>query len=304
MNGSGDELFARAGFTLNQDCRRRRRHARDLLQNRLQGSALAHDLSEIEVFHTRHLVRNGLLNRIQQILIVEWLGKEFNRSSLHGADGHRDVSVTSDENDRDLRFGGSEFPLEVEPAQTRQPHVQHKAAGPIRAAGLQKFLRRSERLDSPPDRPDETLNGFTHRRIVINHEHDGDFLVHGTFPLPLDRRNAALDSVHKSAHIRRAEWTALSRASSLNGLRRKSIAPPSNASLCSASLPCAVTKMMGTRRGAALSCRWSSRPLIPGNRRSTSRHAADCRQSVFRRSSAEANVSTLNPTDRMRLFSA
>ena len=42
------------------------------------------------------------LNRIEQILISEWLGQEFNRPSLHRLDGHRNISMPGDENDGEL----------------------------------------------------------------------------------------------------------------------------------------------------------------------------------------------------------
>src|ERR1700731_2692296 len=54
----------------------------------------------LRVTPRRAVALKGLLNRVQKILIAEGLGKEFRRPGFHGAHRHRDVAVTSDEDDR------------------------------------------------------------------------------------------------------------------------------------------------------------------------------------------------------------
>src|ERR1700694_2006155 len=42
----------------------------------------------------------GNLNRIQQILIAEWFGQEFDRSRLHCPHRHWDITVSADKYER------------------------------------------------------------------------------------------------------------------------------------------------------------------------------------------------------------
>jgi len=55
------------------------------------------------------------LNRIQQILIAEWLSEELDCSRLHGADSHGDISMGSDEDDGNMNVTFSQVALKVEP---------------------------------------------------------------------------------------------------------------------------------------------------------------------------------------------
>src|ERR1700733_8793441 len=48
-------------------------------------------------------------NSIQQILITEWLGEEFNRPSLHGANTHRDVAMAGEKDDRNINLPGGQL---------------------------------------------------------------------------------------------------------------------------------------------------------------------------------------------------
>ena len=43
----------------------------------------------------------GLLDSIEQFLIPKGFGEKLHRSVLHGPDGHRDVPMAGDEDDRD-----------------------------------------------------------------------------------------------------------------------------------------------------------------------------------------------------------
>jgi hypothetical protein len=86
-----------------------------------------------------------------------------------------------DEDNRsvDIRFG--QLALEVQPTQPRQAHVEHQAAGHIRASALQELPRRREGLDRQPHRPEETLQRVAHRCIIINNEYHGASFGHDTF---------------------------------------------------------------------------------------------------------------------------
>ena len=71
------------------------------------------------------------LNRIEEILIPERLGEEFDRARLHGAHRHRDIAVSADENDGNLDARLGEFGLKVESAQAGQSDIEHQARGRI-----------------------------------------------------------------------------------------------------------------------------------------------------------------------------
>ena len=58
----------------------------------------------------------GNLNRIQQILIAEWFGQEFDRPRLHGPHGHGDITVAGDKYDRNANVSLGQLVLEIEPA--------------------------------------------------------------------------------------------------------------------------------------------------------------------------------------------
>jgi hypothetical protein len=55
--------------------------------------------------------------------------------------------MSRDEYDRYSNVRIRQFGLEVEPAQSGQPYVEHKAAWNIRSLALQELLGGSERLD-------------------------------------------------------------------------------------------------------------------------------------------------------------
>ena len=78
--------------------------------------------------------------------------------------------MAGDEDDGDVQPGFRHPPLEVQTAQARQAHIQHKAAGYGRAVAAQELLRGGERGDAEPDGPDEVLQRAPHRRIVVDDE--------------------------------------------------------------------------------------------------------------------------------------
>src|SRR5258705_2794605 len=100
------------------------------------------------------------------------------------------------------------------------------------------------------------------------------------------------------------ELMASNKAFSLNGFWRKSIAPAASACARACPSPCAEIKTMAIWQLAASSWACSSRPLIPGSRKSSTRQAASEGVAKFKKSSAEANSFTLSPTDLMSLLSA
>ena len=55
----------------------------------------------------------GGVNRVQEILIVPWLFQELDGSRLHGPDGHWNVSVPANKDNRNGIVGLSQLALEI-----------------------------------------------------------------------------------------------------------------------------------------------------------------------------------------------
>src|SRR5258708_9427160 len=70
-------------------------------------------------------------NSIQQILVAERLGEEFDCPSLHSANTHWDVPVAGQKDYRDTNFSRCKLPLKIEATQSRYSDVQHKSTGRI-----------------------------------------------------------------------------------------------------------------------------------------------------------------------------
>src|ERR1700735_240957 len=81
------------------------------------------------------IVSDGLLNRVQQVLAANRLGRELQCSFFHRTHRHRNIAVPGNENDWkvDVRF--VQFALKVKAVQTWHPHVEDKTGGRIRALG-------------------------------------------------------------------------------------------------------------------------------------------------------------------------
>src|SRR5438045_3184181 len=90
------------------------------------------------------VARDALLDRVEQILVAEGLGQELDRSALHRPDGHRNVAVSGDEDDREVDIRGGELSLKVEAASSGQPDIENKAGGSVRTDRLEEFIDRSE----------------------------------------------------------------------------------------------------------------------------------------------------------------
>src|SRR6516162_602614 len=91
------------------------------------------------VLQPRAISREAQLDRVQQVLIAERLRQKFDRSSLYCLDGHRDVAVSRDEDDRNVNVRRRELSLKIETASSRQPDIEHQARGPFRAPFFHEF---------------------------------------------------------------------------------------------------------------------------------------------------------------------
>src|ERR1700686_3018798 len=110
------------------------------------------------------------LNGIEQILVVERFDQEFHGSSLHGLNAHGDVAVGSDEDNRDPDVALVQLTLKIDPANSRQPHVEDQTAREVGTVAGEKFSRRSEGFDWQVYRFQQAPNGIAHGGIIIHNE--------------------------------------------------------------------------------------------------------------------------------------
>src|SRR5580692_4687042 len=85
----------------------------------------------------------SLLNCVQQVLVSEGFRQEFHGARFQCSDGHGNVSVRRNKNDRNLHSGLGQLALEIEPTHLRQPYIQNQTTRVIGAFPLQKLLASS-----------------------------------------------------------------------------------------------------------------------------------------------------------------
>ena len=80
--------------------------------------------------------------------------------------------MAGDEDDRNANVGLGQLGLKIEAAQSRQPDVEHQAAGNVRQLALQQLRRRAEHLDLQSHRLKKIGQRPAHREIVVDNEDD------------------------------------------------------------------------------------------------------------------------------------
>src|SRR6266446_2383950 len=122
------------------------------------------------VLQPRAISHEAELNRVQQVLVAERLGQKLDRSSLYRLDGHRDVAISGDEDDRNVNIRRRELSLKIQTTSARQPDIEHEAGRAVRAPFVQKFGNRSQGLGLHADGSDQTTERLADPRVVIDGE--------------------------------------------------------------------------------------------------------------------------------------
>src|ERR1700682_1527537 len=131
-------------------------------------------LAKLALLLAHHPVAiQGLMDRIQQVLIAEWLGEKLYRTGFHGLHTHGNISMTGDKDDRNLEAGVSQLALKIKTVDAGKSHVQNQATWSIRPRVAQEFLRSLESLRTQANRLQHALYGRTHQGVVINDKHCG-----------------------------------------------------------------------------------------------------------------------------------
>jgi hypothetical protein len=85
---------------------------------------------------------------IQQILMTNRLGQEFDRACFHGPDRHWDIGMAADKDDRQKYVFRHETIVEIQPASPWQPDIEDETPEAARRITVEKLLNRSEQFCS------------------------------------------------------------------------------------------------------------------------------------------------------------
>src|SRR5579863_2521322 len=90
-------------------------------------------------------------NSVQEVLIADRLGEEFDRPSLHGANTHWNIAVASEKDYGDTNVSRCQLTLNIDATQSGQSDVQHEATGHACAFLAQEGIGRVKALNLQPD---------------------------------------------------------------------------------------------------------------------------------------------------------
>ena len=129
------------------------------------------------------VVRDGVFNGLEEALVVDGLLKEVDGARLQGVDGHVDVAVAGNEDDRQVAAGFPQLELKLKAGHVRHADVEEETAG------ADVVVRGKERdgvgigLDVPAFAFNEEGPGVAHCVVIVDDADQGlvDFrrIVHG-----------------------------------------------------------------------------------------------------------------------------
>jgi hypothetical protein len=117
-------------------------------------------------------------DRVEQFLVVEWLGQEVNRARFHGTDRHGNVALTGDKDYWNCDVSFSQLPLEIEAAYSWQPNVQGDTGGHFRWFPVEKLSPGTEDFDLQTHGADQPPQGLSHGDIIIDYQDEASRLAH------------------------------------------------------------------------------------------------------------------------------
>jgi hypothetical protein len=141
------------------------------VRQRLQAFDVAPD--DQGVGPSRRVERNAGDHRIEQRLVAHRLGEKIDGARLHRLHRHRNITMSSQEDDR-LRIAAlRQMVLQVKAARPRHAHVKDQAAGAVQYVGVGHFTGRGETHRLKARREDQLRHGLANGRIVIDDDDDG-----------------------------------------------------------------------------------------------------------------------------------
>ncbi len=121
--------------------------------------------------------RKTQLDRIQQILIAERLSQELDRAPFHRLHGHRNVTVSGDEDNRNVDVRRRELSLKIETTPARQSDIEHQTSWSVRAPFVQEFGNRRQGFGLHANGSDQAAKRLADLWVVIDDD-DGRLFGH------------------------------------------------------------------------------------------------------------------------------
>src|SRR5687768_730975 len=84
---------------------------------------------------------DSLLNCLEEILLIDWLGQKLNRPRFHCLHGGWDIAMACEKDDWDVQPEFRHTLLEMEPAESGELQVQYETTWRVSQRAGQKFLR-------------------------------------------------------------------------------------------------------------------------------------------------------------------
>jgi hypothetical protein len=92
------------------------------------------------------------MDRVQQVQIIDGFGKKFNRPGFDGSHGHAYITVTGDEDRRDVEVCLDQLLLQFQAIYFGQAHIQYQTPRVTWAPLQKEFPCRPEKLDTKSGR--------------------------------------------------------------------------------------------------------------------------------------------------------
>jgi len=110
------------------------------------------------------------LERVQEILFVEWFAQKGERTGLQGLRLQTPVRVVlrGDEYDGNARALRNQKLLQLQSAHPRKAHIQDQARGSLHAIGPQELGRGRETFGAESGRSKQAADGLAQRRFIIH----------------------------------------------------------------------------------------------------------------------------------------
>src|SRR5215813_12639922 len=103
-----------------------------------------------------------LLNGIEQILFPDRLRQELCSTGFHRPHAHRDIGMTREKNNRNIRARVGDPFLKIQPAEPGHPYVEDEAGWPVDMCAAEEFLGGGEHLYSQSDRANQVAHRLPH----------------------------------------------------------------------------------------------------------------------------------------------
>jgi hypothetical protein len=110
-------------------------------------------------------------DRIQKLMLIEWLRKELESPRFHGPSGGTYIAVCGQEDNWNLATFVGKQALKVEPGQIGHLQVEHQTRTDGGIFAQQEFLRRAETFSQDANGAYQSGNGFPHRSVVVDHDY-------------------------------------------------------------------------------------------------------------------------------------